>query len=218
MSRSLWRRFVLTQQDDAPGRLVNLLLNEFPEITAWWERKTVGPHLRVFPAIALPPRHKFSGVLPSKSASPRSKLRYLIAHGWTLSTWGTGLLLAVFVGWSCAPTFALLLTASFSVFFVAAVLVAVPLGWVLGAIFLWPFVITIGGKINGAPFHDGDLVRILVGPHRDYIVRVYSVWTERNQVRVEIDEQSVKDVKDVFMLTEVCREKVAKPASETNVD
>ena len=102
--------------------------------------------------------------------------------------------------------------------FAIAVLAAAPLGLILGAMLFGPFIFKIGSKINGAPFRDGDLVRILGGPHRDYIVRVYEVWTERGQVLVEIDEQSMKDVKDVFKFTEVCREKVAKPDNEAKAD
>ena len=97
MDRSLWRRFVSMQQDNAPDRLVDLVLGMFPEIIGWWESKTIGPHLRVFPAISLPPRHKFSGVMPVKSASRTSRIHYLVAHSLKLATWGSALLSSVFL-------------------------------------------------------------------------------------------------------------------------
>ena len=65
-------------------------------------------------------------------------------------------------------------------------------------------------KINGAPFHDGDMVHILAGKHRGKIVRVYKIWEERKEVRVDIGEQAKKDVEDVYSYTEVCRESSAK--------
>lgn len=71
---------------------------------------------------------------------------------------------------------------------------------------LWPWVFATGGKINGSPFHEGDLVHVLVGPYRDRVGRIYEMWPSRNQVRVEIDEQAKKDVTDVFGYNEaVCR-------------
>jgi hypothetical protein len=60
---------------------------------------------------------------------------------------------------------------------------------------------------NGAPFHAGDRVRILVGPHRGRIVEVREIWDFRNQVRVEIDAKATEDATDEFSPTEICREK-----------
>ncbi len=53
-------------------------------------------------------------------------------------------------------------------------------------------------KINGAPFQDDDIVRIITGPHKDKRGRVYAVWDERRQVRVWLGEKENKDVTDVF--------------------
>lgn len=60
-------------------------------------------------------------------------------------------------------------------------------------------------KINGSPYHEGDRVHILVGQHKGKIARVYSIWDERQSVRVHVDEQARRDVKDVFSYLEVCR-------------
>jgi hypothetical protein len=67
----------------------------------------------------------------------------------------------------------------------------------------------LGAKLNGAPFNVGDRVRILVGPRRDQVVRIYAVWKERNQVRVELDDLAKEKVKDIFSFTQVCREGTA---------
>src|SRR5207253_4613352 len=64
-----------------------------------------------------------------------------------------------------------------------------------------------GAKLNGAPFHVGDRVCILVGPHRGRVVQVYSV--ERRQIRVQLGEQAKKDSTDAFLFTKVCREGAA---------
>jgi hypothetical protein len=51
----LWRRLISRQRND-PNQVVDLLLKLFSEVTEWWEKKTKGPHLEVFPAISLPPK------------------------------------------------------------------------------------------------------------------------------------------------------------------
>jgi hypothetical protein len=53
--RPLWRRLLWGQRNDS-DRVVELLLALFPEVTEWWKTKTEGPHLKVFPAISLPPK------------------------------------------------------------------------------------------------------------------------------------------------------------------
>jgi len=53
--RPLWRRLLLRQRNDS-DQVVERLLALFSEITEWWETKTKGPHLKVFPAINLPPK------------------------------------------------------------------------------------------------------------------------------------------------------------------
>ena len=63
----------------------------------------------------------------------------------------------------------------------------------------------ICAKLNGAPFHEGDMVRILTGPHRDRVCRIYALWSERGQVRVDLGESAAKDVTDVFSYVEICR-------------
>jgi len=62
---------------------------------------------------------------------------------------------------------------------------------------------------NGAPYEPGDRVRLLVGRRRGQIVRVYGVWAERNQVRVELGDAERDAVTDVFSYYQVCREPAA---------
>jgi len=126
-----------------------------------------------------------------------SKINYFFAHGFKIATWGTALLLGILTVWFYW---------SFSLSGVIAVFAALLFGWILGGVILWPLLFAIGNKLNGAPFRKGDLVRILVGQHRDNIARVYDVWTSRNQVRVELGEEAEQKMKDIFSFTEVCRE------------
>src|SRR3954447_11514132 len=44
-------------------------------------------------------------------------------------------------------------------------------------------------SLNGASYRIGDQVRILAGPHRDRVVRIYAVWEGRDEVRVELSEK-----------------------------
>ena len=76
-----------------------------------------------------------------------------------------------------------------------------------GALVVWPIVARIGSRINGAPWSEGDLVQILIGKHRGHVGRIYEIWPSRDQVRVEINEQTKSDVTDVYFFNEVCRER-----------
>jgi len=126
--------------------------------------------------------------------------------------------LASIVGWQLLPSVALLaeLPFTFWLWFLVTMLVSLPLGWMLGALCVWPFVAVVASKLNGAPFQEGDAVRVLAGPHRDRVLEVYTIWHERHQVRAWLDEEHKKDVTDVFNYHEVCREpKPATPRDES---
>jgi hypothetical protein len=106
----------------------------------------------------------------------------------------------------CGPLYPTLLrdpsyTFSLLVFFVAAGGAA----FIASVVVLWPFAGRLVGRFNGAPFEVGDVVCILVGPNRDRTVRVYAVWSERGQVRVELGETEKAAIKDVFRYWEICR-------------
>ena len=60
---------------------------------------------------------------------------------------------------------------------------------------------------NGAPFHVGDHVQILVGHHRGRVVRVYSGWRDES-VRVEFGEKEKEQFKDIFDSIQLLREDI----------
>jgi hypothetical protein len=76
--------------------------------------------------------------------------------------------------------------------------------FLLGPLMLW------AAQRNGAPFSIGDDVLILRGKHRGQVLRVYEVWRERGQVRVELGETDRVGFTDAFWNLEVCR----RPAVE----
>ncbi len=129
-----------------------------------------------------------------------SRLQYFFGHGLKVST---------SVGAIALTAVVVISIGNISIWTVIAVLPALPLGWILGALILWPMVFTIGSRFNGAPFNDGDMVHVLVGPYRDQVGRVYEMWPSRNQLRVDLGEQAEQDVTDVFVYNEVCRERDA---------
>ena len=91
-------------------------------------------------------------------------------------------------------------------------LISLPIGFLSSLVIGWPIICILYGiraKINGAPFHKGDLVHILVGSHRDRIVRVYEIWESRNQVLVELGAKEKEEVKDVFSFGAICKEQDA---------
>ena len=60
-------------------------------------------------------------------------------------------------------------------------------------------------KMNGAPFHKGDVVQILVGEYQGHTATVYEEWRDRKQVRIDLGEQAKQHFKDVFSYNKICR-------------
>lgn len=63
---------------------------------------------------------------------------------------------------------------------------------------------------NGEPFREGDMVQILVGPHRDRVARVYRAldiasWAGAHRVYVELGEDEKAAGRDVFKSYEIVR-------------
>jgi hypothetical protein len=125
-----------------------------------------------------------------------SLIRYFFGHGFRVAMSIGAITLTVAVGLSCG---------GFSIWSFIAAVVAVPLGGVLGALFLWPIVFRIGSRVNGAPFRNGEVVHILAGKYRDRIGRISDIWTQRNSVIVQFDEDQEKEVIHEFSYNEVCR-------------
>lgn len=112
--------------------------------------------------------------------------------------------------WYGAPTVEMLGSASYVSRLAVAVLAAIPLGWFLGAMFVWPIFSRIGAKVNGAPYRQGDRVCILVGRYRGRSAQVYEVWSERREVLVRFDIQGKAEAtREGFHFTEVCRERTS---------
>jgi hypothetical protein len=97
---------------------------------------------------------------------------------------------------------------------IAAVLMAA-MGWVFGVTFLWMMFGKIAARIQGWPFHVGDQVYILSGKNRNQIARIYEIWDERGQVRLELGDELKNAVEDVFCAVLVCRMKSGKSAYPT---
>jgi len=143
-----------------------------------------------------------------------SRSQYLFANDWPLFAYYSlaAILGVVVVVVVCQPSRAIFSDGLYLSMFVVSLLVAPVLGFLVSLPFVW---IIIGplyrfrGTLNGAPFSVGDRVRILAGPHSGRVVRVYEVWSERCQVRVELDEQAKKEFTDAFSYTQICRESAA---------
>ncbi|MFQ5962438.1 MAG: hypothetical protein ACE5MG_13695 [Candidatus Methylomirabilales bacterium] len=143
-----------------------------------------------------------------------SRMQYFLARDWPVNVllgMLTILIPAAAIVSLGSPEPSLFTQGSYLIWFVLIVFVLMALlaGFLCALIIAWPIVGIISGlqaELNGAPFHVGDRVRILVGPHRDRVVEVYEVWDERRQVRVELGEVERNQVEDVFSFGSVCRE------------
>jgi hypothetical protein len=127
-----------------------------------------------------------------------SKVHYFFAEEKPVKLWmRNGQLVGVFLSArACHPTLELFGEWSGSLRFIAVLV----LGWLLGhcaACLIGWFVL---GPLyfdrscdNGEPFQQGDLVHILVGPHRDRVVPVRKAWNigdyaGGHRVSVDLDE------------------------------
>jgi hypothetical protein len=142
-------------------------------------------------------RRSWYNQVRQSAMKPTAAQYFLAAHGVKLAAGIGATILPIVVAFACG---------GFSIWAVLAVLCAVPLGCVLGFLFFSPLIGVIACKMNGGPFRLGDVVRVLVGRHRDRVGHIYTMWTERNQARVDLGEEARKDTTDVFGYDEICRE------------
>jgi len=104
--------------------------------------------------------------------------------------------------WFCALLAGLIAVGFFAGFFCAVA---------LAPIFLPP-IYKLRAFQNGAPFHEGDYVRVLVPPLQDVVACVYEIWPDRSQLRIDLGADSSRALKDVFSFVEVCRVANAEPS------
>ena len=148
-------------------------------------------------------------MINAAGAAMPTKLQQILAHSAGISMWGGGVIAMGIVAWHGSSSVIEAGHADWRIILlsVIALLVAAPLGIILGMMMIGPVISQIAAWINGAPFHDGDWVYVLVGPHRKQVVQVYEVWAERHQARVYIGDHAKEDFSDVFWWCQICRAK-----------
>src|SRR5688572_851606 len=117
--------------------------------------------------------------------------QYLFAHQWPIRAALLGGTFGMMV-WTAAALVPVLEPGAWAVVWCAFLIVVSGLlgllaSLVASAVFLPPLY-QVRGLLNGAPYAVGDHVRVLVGPHRGRVARVYEVWADRAQVRVELGD------------------------------
>jgi len=204
LDQPLWRRLFLRPRDN-PGRLVERLLELFPEVVAWWKDKVKREHLLILPP--LPPRPVPDHAPVFGCPVKPSLLQKLFAH---THVWIAGLLgIAVGVDLTIAIQ-ATDLPQMFALVFIGAIC-GFAVSWVFFKM-LWHF----RAWTNGGPFRKGDLVLVIAGTHAGRIAIVYEEWPSRGQVRVDLGEREWKEVKDVFTHVQLCKVKSAQPGGSKN--
>jgi hypothetical protein len=137
-----------------------------------------------------------------------SRIHYFFAEEWPARLWlMTGPVLeGLFALRACHPTLALLGDWSSIPRWVGISVLGLLLAFFAPILLGW-FVIAplyyIRSVDNGEPFREGDLVHILVGHHRDRVVRVLETqdiapWAGAHRVRVDLGTSVGKDGEDVF--------------------
>jgi len=203
----LWRRLISRKQDD-PGVLVQQLVELFPEIIAWWERKAKGAHLIIFPAAPPRPAPTHAPVLGRPVKPSLLQIFFASEAVWTTQ----------FLGMAVVVDLAFAIRASDWKQMLAMVLP----GAIAGFMVSWPLLRIVRHVrvwINGGPFHKDDLVQVITGAHAGTIAAVYEEWPSRHQVRVDLGEAEWTEVKDVFSYVQLCRvQKKESPCSPEKVE
>ncbi|NLB55461.1 MAG: hypothetical protein GX811_06810 [Lentisphaerae bacterium] len=138
--------------------------------------------------------------------------RYMVAHTSTFSM-GMGVVIAI----SLTLLFlhgegALVPDIGVWLWILVATIPAGLIGLIFGVIVIWQILLSYpAARIQGWPFKVGDEVVILTGRHKN-TTRIYEIWEERGQVRVDLGEALKQEVKDVFCAVEVCRKRNSEPA------
>jgi len=132
--------------------------------------------------------------------------RYLFAHVFAIVTCTSAVLVACFGGLIALiplaeqPSLGAVIRVPF------VVTVAAALGWMFGFLalaFIGPAIYHFVLWINCRPYQAGDCVQVLAGPHRGRVARIYEIWEERGQYRVELGEQAARDIEDVVSFLDI---------------
>jgi hypothetical protein len=142
-----------------------------------------------------------------------SKLQYFFARDWPTKIWLVGVpFLFGLLALNSYP-FTSVGDLSGILLFIAILLLALVLGFfvslAVGLFVLGPLYYDRSRK-NGEPFHEGDMVQILVGSHRDKVVRVYRAldmasWAGAHRIWLDLGEEEKKSGKDVFKSYQIVR-------------
>lgn len=138
-----------------------------------------------------------------------SFINYFFAHMIPIATFGGAGILTAIVCWKVWPSVVSGLAPFSSLL---AIITAFPLGMVLGYFVLGLPLFYVGRSLNGGPFREGDVVRILVGPYKGCIAKVCGVWSDRNEISVIFINNPTDATRHYFFVLKVCREK-GRPAT-----
>ena len=144
-----------------------------------------------------------------------SKLQYFFAGDWPSKIWlcGVPLICAIVTFISLHPTSAYFGNWTGALIFAGIMCLALILGYfvsILSGIFLLGPLYYNRSLKNGEPFHEGDVVQILVGPHRDQIAKVYKAWdiaswAGAHRVQVDLGENEKSKGRDIFKSYQIFR-------------
>jgi hypothetical protein len=139
-----------------------------------------------------------------------SFMQMFFAKHWPLKFWMAVIgAISIFMACrACEPSLSSLHDWHFLVLFVSVIVLAPVLACYSSLMIVWLFlgpIYRIRGRMNGAPFHPGDYVQVLVGPNRGRVFQVDVIWEQRGQVCLELGSPRRKGVQFAFAYTQVFR-------------
>ena len=143
-----------------------------------------------------------------------SRIHYFVAAQWPSRIWLTAFPAASFA-WSASLCWPLLVSPTKwtdPLVFFGCALLAAALGFFVSIIVGWPILGPMyydRSLKNGEPFHTGEMVHILVGPHRDRVVPVveafdFADYAGAHRIRVDLGENA-KETESLFSSHEILR-------------
>ncbi len=159
-------------------------------------------------------------LLGSRDMKP-SRLHYFVAGDWPSKIWTTvfSVGFACFAASSCWQLLILPTRWTDLLFVFGYLVIFALLGYLVSILVGWPILGPMyydRSVKNGEPFQTGDTVQVLVGPHRDRIVRVVKVfdiaaWAGAHRIEVDLGADGNQD-DIVFRATQVLRVESAQHA------
>jgi len=175
--------------------VVQCLIRVIAEVPGWWNIGEETDNFMILPPAPLPGMPNFTCVAAEKKHVSLAQRVFAREWVWVALFYALAVFIASWIASLAVPDLRQVLLLLFA-------------GAIAGAMFarlavkLLRFVRV---RLNGGPFHQGDIVQVIAGPNAGRTGIIYEEWPSREQVRVDLGEEAWKAVSDVFDRAQIIR-------------